>query len=93
MVLTQRTAKGGVANSEFTVYPVFTFTRQGDKAEKTLDVGASDLGAESAKRLTLRAKNIPWTTGGHVGSRNHRPCRRLRLPLGAQRQLQQVHPL
>jgi hypothetical protein len=67
MVLTQRTAKGGVASSEFTVYPVFTFIRQSDKAEKTLDVGASDLAAESAKRLTLRAKNIPWTTGGHVG--------------------------
>lgn len=67
MTLTQRNDKGGVAQSEFTVYPVFTFIRRGDKAEKTLDVGASNLAADSAKRLTLTAKNIPWTTGGRTG--------------------------
>lgn len=68
MVLTQRTAKGGVGRSEFTIYPVFTFTRQSDKTEKTLDVGASDLGADSAKSLTLTATNINWTSTGHTSA-------------------------
>jgi hypothetical protein len=68
MILTQRTAKGGVARSEFTVYPVFTFIRQGDKTEKTLDVGTSNLAADNAKQLTLKASNIPWTNTGKAGA-------------------------
>jgi hypothetical protein len=67
MTLTQRSAKGGVARSEFAVYPVFTFTRRGDKTERTLDVGGSDT-ARDAKQLTMTAENIQWTNTGRVGT-------------------------
>ena len=67
MTLTQRTSRGGTGKSEFTVYPVFTFIRQGDKSEKTLDVGGSNLAPDSAKRLTLRASNLTWTNTGKTG--------------------------
>jgi hypothetical protein len=76
MMFTQRNKRGGVAQSELTVYPVFTFVRRGDKAEKTLDTGTLKLGCEGEKRLTLRASNIPWTRQGSgivVGS-NQRPA-------------------
>lgn len=64
MTLIRRNATGGTGQSEFTIYPVFTFIRRGDKVEKTLDVGAVNLGPDSSKRLTMTAKNISWTTRG-----------------------------
>ncbi len=61
MTFNQRTAKGGSATSEFTVYPLFTFVRRGDKAEKTLDTGTQKLAAAGTQHITLKASNIPWT--------------------------------
>jgi|SRR5579864_109580 hypothetical protein len=57
MKITQRSAAGGVASSEMTVYPLFTFERRTDKAERRLDVGALKLSP-----LTLRANDFPWAT-------------------------------
>ncbi|HSS48416.1 MAG TPA: hypothetical protein VLX28_05675 [Thermoanaerobaculia bacterium] len=61
MTFVQRSAKGGSATSEFTVYPLFTFVRRGDKAEKTLDTGTQKLAEAGTKHITLKASNIPWT--------------------------------
>ena len=62
MTFVQRSAKGGSATSEFTVYPLFTFVRRGDKAEKTLDTGSQKLAAAGTQHITLKASNIPWRT-------------------------------
>jgi hypothetical protein len=61
MTFVQRSAKGGSATSEFTVYPLFTFVRREDKAEKTLDTGTQKLAAAGTQQITLKASNIPWT--------------------------------
>jgi hypothetical protein len=61
MTFTQRNRAGGTASSELSVYPLFTFVRRGDKTERTLDAGKLNLGPDSAKELTLRASNIPWS--------------------------------
>jgi hypothetical protein len=57
LTITRRSPKGGVASSEMTVYPLFTFERRKDKAEKRLDLGVLKL-----PPLTLRASNFPWAT-------------------------------
>ena len=61
MTFVQRSARGGSASSEFTVYPLFTFVRRGDKTEKTLDTGTQKLAAAGTQHITLKASNIPWT--------------------------------
>lgn len=61
MTFVQRSARGGTASSEFTVYPLFTFVRRGDKTEKTLDTGTQKLAAAGTQHITLKASNIPWT--------------------------------
>jgi hypothetical protein len=61
MTFVQRSARGGSATSEFTVYPLFTFVRRGDKTEKTLDTGTQKLAAAGMQHLTLKASNISWS--------------------------------
>lgn len=62
MEITQSSARGGRFNSEFTVIPVLTFERRGDKAQRTLDVGTMKLAPATEKSLTLRATGAAWST-------------------------------
>jgi hypothetical protein len=68
MAIKQRNAQGGTADWDLTVYPLFTFTRQIDKAEKTLDTGTLKLASDAAKQLTLQASNSPWSTKNPRGT-------------------------
>ncbi len=61
MTIMRRSEKGGTFNSEFVVYPVFTFTRTSDGAEKSLDVGAMKLDDKSIAKITLKATGAPWS--------------------------------
>ena len=61
MTIMRRSEKGGTFDSEFTVYPVFTFTRVGDGAERSLDVGSMKLEEKSIQKITLRAVGVPWS--------------------------------
>lgn len=56
----QRNERGGSFSSELTIYPSITFTRQGDRAEKTLDLGVKLPGQAQPQALTLRATDVPW---------------------------------
>jgi hypothetical protein len=62
MNITQTSAKGGTFSSEFNVRPILTFTRKGDGAQKTLDVGTMKLSKEGERRMTLKANAVPWST-------------------------------
>jgi hypothetical protein len=64
----QSNARGGSADLELAVYPLFTFTRRGDKAEKKLDTGTLKLAGDAASQLTLRANNTPWATKSPRGA-------------------------
>jgi hypothetical protein len=57
MTITQENPEGGVASSELSVFPLFTFERQKDKAKRQIDVGALKL-----PPLTMRASNFLWAT-------------------------------
>jgi hypothetical protein len=61
MEIVQTSDRGGTFSSEFTIYPVLTFTRKGDGVERTLDVGKLQLSPATEKRLTLRATGAPWS--------------------------------
>jgi hypothetical protein len=60
MTIISRSERGGTFNSQFVVYALFTFTRQGDGAEKKLDVGDMKLGASSLEKITLGTRGAPW---------------------------------
>lgn len=62
MNIVQQNERGGVFDSQFTVYPTLTFVRQSDRAERVLDVGSMKLGGEATKSLTLQASSVPWAT-------------------------------
>jgi len=62
MNIVQENERGGVFDSEFTVYPSLTFVRQSDRAERVLDIGSMKLGGQATKSLTLRASSVPWST-------------------------------
>jgi len=70
MTIMRRDEKGGTFNSQFTVYPVFTFTRVGDGAEKSLDVGGMKLGEKSIRNITLTAVGVPWSQTVDGSGRN-----------------------
>ena len=59
--LTQTEANGGTLDSQITVYPVFTFTRLSDGAQRTLDVGA--LPDEQRPDDPVVGTDTPWRTG------------------------------
>ena len=60
MAIVQKDATGGTFDSRFTVYPLLTFVRQGDKAKRTLDVGGLKL--SQTQSVTLAASSVPWST-------------------------------
>lgn len=62
MTIVQQNERGGVFDSEFRVLPLLKFVRRGDKAERTLDVGAMKLGQAGTQRMTLKATSVPWAT-------------------------------
>lgn len=68
VTIKQRDAQGGTADWELTVYPVFTFTRQTDKAEKKLDIGTLKFPPDAESQLTLRARNVSWSTKAPRGT-------------------------
>jgi hypothetical protein len=59
--LTRSDPNGGTFDSQITVYPMFTFTRLSDGAEKVLDVGALPDGQRPDEPLV--AKATPWRAG------------------------------
>jgi|SRR6185436_3516500 len=62
MTITRRNGSGGTYRSELVVYPLYTFTRQGDGAERKLDVGAIPLPASSVEKIRLRTEESPWVS-------------------------------
>jgi hypothetical protein len=62
MTIMRRNEKGGTFNSEFVVYALFTFTREGDRMEKRLDTSQMGLSKKGIDALTLRAAGVPWAT-------------------------------
>lgn len=59
--LTQTQADGGTFDSQLTVYPVFTFTRLSDGAERVLDVGALPDGQRPDEPVV--GDDTPWRAG------------------------------
>jgi hypothetical protein len=62
MTINRRDANGGTFNSEFAVYPLYTFTRRSDGMQKKLDVGALNLPPKSVEKITLRTDGAPWSS-------------------------------
>jgi hypothetical protein len=60
MTILKRDLTGGTFDSRLTVFPLFTFTRQGDNVQRTLDVGALVLTPEGIEKLILRSKRVSW---------------------------------
>lgn len=61
MTITRRGKNGGAFNSEFAVYPLYTFTREGDGMEKRMDAGGMKMSKRGVESMTLRATNVVWT--------------------------------
>lgn len=61
MTISSRGDKGGVFSSTFVVYPLYTFTRESDGAERKLDVGAMKWKESSIAKITLRTTAAPWS--------------------------------
>src|SRR3954454_12214821 len=59
--LAQTAPNGGTFDSEITVYPVFTFTRLSDGAQRVLDVGALPDGQRPDDPVV--GKGTPWRAG------------------------------
>jgi hypothetical protein len=60
MTLVRRSEKGGTFSSRLVVYTLFTFKREGDGVERTLDVGKMKFGKGGIETLTVRARAVPW---------------------------------
>ena len=63
MTIQKTSEGGGTFSSELQVFPLFTFTRVQDGTQRTLDVGAQQLSDQAIQTLTLRAQDVPWSTG------------------------------
>jgi hypothetical protein len=59
--ITRSAPNGGTFDSQITVYPMFTFTRLSDGAQKVLDVGALPDGSRPEEPIIGKA--TPWRAG------------------------------
>jgi hypothetical protein len=60
MTIMRRGKSGGTFNSEFVVYPLYTFTREGDGMQKRLDASEMKMSKKGIESMTLRATNVVW---------------------------------